>query len=159
MGDAIGLGIDVGGTNTDSVLIDLENKKVLSFAKAATTRADLALGISDSLEGLEQRHFPDIVLVGLSTTLATNAIVEGVRRRVLGLLIGYGPDDFPRELGEDVMMVRGGHDVRGEVIRLVQGRFRLHSSQGVEIFAAGRRRRSTEMIPVFPSRRFHRNSS
>ena len=114
MGDAIGLGIDVGGTNTDSVLIDLENKKVLSFAKAATTRADLALGISDSLEGLEQRHFPDIVLVGLSTTLATNAIVEGVRRRVLGLLIGYGPDDFPRELGEDVMMVRGGHDVRGE---------------------------------------------
>jgi N-methylhydantoinase A/oxoprolinase/acetone carboxylase beta subunit len=108
------LGIDVGGTNTDSVLIDLENKKILSFAKAPTTRADLALGIAESLRGLERRHFPGIALVGLSTTLATNAIVEGARRRVLGLLIGYGPDDFPHALGEDAVLVRGGHDVRGE---------------------------------------------
>jgi N-methylhydantoinase A/oxoprolinase/acetone carboxylase beta subunit len=51
MSDTIGLGIDVGGTNTDSVLIDLEHKKVLSFAKASTTRADLALGI-------EENHLP-----------------------------------------------------------------------------------------------------
>ncbi len=114
MSDTIGLGIDVGGTNTDSVLIDLENKKILSFAKASTTRADLALGIAESLRGLEKRHFPRIALIGLSTTLATNAIVEGARRRVLGLLIGYGPDDFPHALREDAVLIRGGHDVRGE---------------------------------------------
>ncbi|MEK7374331.1 MAG: hypothetical protein AABZ85_04810 [Thermodesulfobacteriota bacterium] len=52
--------------------------------------------------------------IGLSTTLATNAIVEGTRRRVLGILIGYGPDDFPPALREDAVLIRGGHDVRGE---------------------------------------------
>ena len=52
--------------------------------------------------------------IGLSTILATNAIVEGARRRVLGLLIGYGPDDFPHALREDAVLIRGGHDVRGE---------------------------------------------
>jgi N-methylhydantoinase A/oxoprolinase/acetone carboxylase beta subunit len=52
--------------------------------------------------------------IGLSTTLATNAIVEGARRRVLGFLIGYGPDDFPYALREDAVLIRGGHDVRGE---------------------------------------------
>ncbi len=45
MSDTIGLGIDVGGTNTDSVLVDLDDKKILSFSKAPTTRADLAAGI------------------------------------------------------------------------------------------------------------------
>jgi N-methylhydantoinase A/oxoprolinase/acetone carboxylase beta subunit len=30
----VGLGIDVGGTNTDAVLIDLLSKEILSFAKA-----------------------------------------------------------------------------------------------------------------------------
>ena len=114
MSTTIGLGIDVGGTNTDSVLIDLENKKILSFAKASTTRADLAIGIADSLRGLDKRHFPGIALIGLSTTLATNAIVEGARRRVSAILIGYGPDDFPPALREDVVLIRGGHDVRGE---------------------------------------------
>ncbi|MBU1185077.1 MAG: hydantoinase/oxoprolinase family protein [Proteobacteria bacterium] len=114
MSAAIGLGIDVGGTNTDAVLIDLAEKKVLSFAKAPTTRADLTLGIAESLRGLEKRYFPGIALIGLSTTLATNAIVEGARRRVLGILIGYGPDDFPPALREDAVLIRGGHDVRGE---------------------------------------------
>ena len=52
--------------------------------------------------------------IGLSTTLATNAIVEGARRRVLGILIGYGPDDFPPALRKDAVLIRGGHDVRGE---------------------------------------------
>jgi len=114
MSAAVGLGIDVGGTNTDSVLIDLKEKKILSFAKASTTREDLALGIEESLRGLEKSYFSAIALIGLSTTLATNAIVEGARRRVLGVLIGYGPDDFPPTLREDIALIRGGHDVRGE---------------------------------------------
>ena len=48
----IGLGIDVGGTNTDAVLIDLGERKILSFAKAPTTKDDLAKGISDALKRL-----------------------------------------------------------------------------------------------------------
>lgn len=114
MGGEIGLGIDVGGTNTDAVLIDLGEKKVLSFAKAPTTKDDLAKGISDVLKRLEKLYFPKISLISLSTTLATNSIVEGVRRRVCGILIGYGPEDYPRELREEVVLIPGGHTVEGE---------------------------------------------
>ncbi len=114
MSDTIGLGIDVGGTNTDSVLVDLDDKKILSFSKAPTTRADLAAGIAESLRGLDQSRFPHIALVGLSTTLATNAIVEGARRQILGILIGYSPDEVPSGLEKDTVLIRGGHDVRGE---------------------------------------------
>lgn len=114
MSSNIGLGIDVGGTNTDAVLIDLSERKVLSFAKAPTTKDDLSKGIDDVLKRLDRIYFPKISLVSLSTTLATNSIVEGVRRRVCGILIGYGPDECPRELKEEVVLIPGGHTVLGE---------------------------------------------
>jgi N-methylhydantoinase A/oxoprolinase/acetone carboxylase beta subunit len=114
MSSTIGLGIDVGGTNTDAVLIDLEERKILSFAKSPTTKEDLARGIEDVLHRLERIYFSRISLVSLSTTLATNAIVEGVRRRVCGFLIGYGADECPSELKEEVVLIPGGHNVRGE---------------------------------------------
>jgi N-methylhydantoinase A/oxoprolinase/acetone carboxylase beta subunit len=110
----IGLGIDVGGTNTDAVLIDLGERKILSFAKAPTTKSDLAKGISDVLKRLDRVSFPKINLISLSTTLATNSIVEGTRRKVCGILIGYGQDDCPPELREEVIIVSGGHTVQGE---------------------------------------------
>ena len=110
----IGLGIDVGGTNTDAVLIDLGERRILSFAKAPTTKDDLAKGIGDVLKRLDRVYFPKINLISLSTTLATNSIVEGVRRRVCGILIGYGPEDYPPELREEVVLVPGGHTVQGE---------------------------------------------
>lgn len=110
----IGLGIDVGGTNTDAVLIDLGERKILSFAKAPTTKDDFAKGIGDVLKRLDRVYFPRIHLISLSTTLATNSIVEGVRRRVCGILIGYGPEDYPPELKEEIALVPGGHTVQGE---------------------------------------------
>lgn len=114
MSQTIGLGIDVGGTNTDAVLIDLGERRILSFAKAPTTRGDLSAGICEVLRRLDRIYFPKIALVSLSTTLATNALVEGTRRRVCGFLIGYGPDDYPAELAEEVVRVSGGHTVQGE---------------------------------------------
>jgi N-methylhydantoinase A/oxoprolinase/acetone carboxylase beta subunit len=110
----IGLGIDVGGTNTDAVLIDLGERKICSFAKAPTTKDDLAKGISDVLKRLDTVYFPKINLISLSTTLATNSIVEGVRRRVCGILVGYGEEDYPPELKDEVVLVPGGHTVQGE---------------------------------------------
>lgn len=110
----IGLGIDVGGTNTDAVLIDLGERRILSFAKAPTTKDDLAKGIGDVLKRLDRVYFPKINLISLSTTLATNSIVEGVRRRVCGILVGYGQEDYPPELREEVVLVPGGHTVQGE---------------------------------------------
>ncbi|HSB06406.1 MAG TPA: hydantoinase/oxoprolinase family protein [Thermodesulfobacteriota bacterium] len=114
MSQTVGLGIDVGGTNTDAVLIDLGERRLLSFAKAPTTKDDLAKGISDVLKRLDRVYFPRINLISLSTTLATNSIVEGVKRRVCGILIGYGPEDYPPELREEVVLVSGGHTVQGE---------------------------------------------
>ena len=114
MGSRIGLGIDVGGTNTDAVLIDLEERKILSFAKAPTTRDDFARGIHDVLYRLDRVHFPKIALISLSTTLATNSIVEGVRRRVCGILIGYEPGDYRSDLTDELFLIPGGHTVLGE---------------------------------------------
>lgn len=110
----VGLGIDVGGTNTDVVLIDLPSKKILSISKAPTTKDDLARGIDDALKRLERIYFPKISLISLSTTLATNSIVENIRRRVLGILIGYGPYDYSPDLKDNVVLVPGGHTVQGE---------------------------------------------
>jgi len=114
MNGNVGLGIDVGGTNTDAVLIDLLSKKILSISKAPTTKDDFAGGIRDALKALDNRYFPKISLIGLSTTLATNSIVEGKKRRVCGILIGYGSDDFPPQFKDEVVLVSGGHTVRGE---------------------------------------------
>lgn len=110
----IGLGIDVGGTNTDAVLIDFNEKRVLAFAKSPTIRGNFAKGVMNVLNRLDRIYFHKISLVSLSTTLATNAIVEGVRRRICGFLIGYQPGEFPPELQDEVVLVPGGHTVSGE---------------------------------------------
>jgi N-methylhydantoinase A/oxoprolinase/acetone carboxylase beta subunit len=110
----VGLGIDVGGTNTDAALVDLKEKKVLSFAKAPTTKDDLARGIRDVLNRFDRLFFPKIGLVSLSTTLATNSIVEGKRRRVRGFLIGYTPDLYPTAFKDEAVLISGGHTVHGD---------------------------------------------
>lgn len=117
------LGIDTGGTYTDAALVDHDSGGVLAGAKALTTRHDLAIGIEKAVRAVMDREAvpaADVRLVALSTTLATNAIVEGQGRSVGLLLIGYDQDlvrqyDLERELAtERLAYVRGGHDVVGE---------------------------------------------
>ena len=74
------LGIDTGGTYTDVVLYDSE-KGVVGSAKALTTKHDLSIGIREALSAVLPVSPGDIQLVSMSTTLATNAIVEGKARR------------------------------------------------------------------------------
>ena len=70
------LGIDTGGTYTDAVLFD-PDRGLLSQAKALTRRHDLTLGIRESVaRALHGRSSAEVELVSLSTTLATNAVVE-----------------------------------------------------------------------------------
>ena len=78
----LGLGIDTGGTFTDAVIIEIDSSRILNKAKAPTTRQDLRLGIGDALKALDGSLFPQVKLVSLSTTLATNSIVEGKGGRV-----------------------------------------------------------------------------
>lgn len=71
------LGIDTGGTYTDGVVVELAGKKIVAKAKALTTREDLTVGIRNCIDNLGSFDFSKIMAVSLSTTLATNAIVEG----------------------------------------------------------------------------------
>lgn len=122
---SIALGIDTGGTYTDAVLIEQPGERVLAHAKALTTYHDLSLGIREAittvLAGQERSTNPAAIeLVGLSTTLATNAIVEGHGGRVCLLLLGYDPDlvqkyGFTQDfVTPDVVYIRGGHNEAGE---------------------------------------------
>ena len=84
----IGIGIDTGGTCTDAVLYDLDSRTVLGSNKALTTHGDLMQGILNALDGLDPALCRQAELAGLSTTLATNACVEGKFRRARLLLLG-----------------------------------------------------------------------
>jgi N-methylhydantoinase A/oxoprolinase/acetone carboxylase beta subunit len=115
------LGIDTGGTYTDAVLFR-EDTGVVAKAKSLTTRHDLAEGIAgavDTVLAAASVSASDIALVSLSTTLATNALVEGQGGRAALVMIGFGPEDLARDglreaLGSDpVIFLAGGHDVHG----------------------------------------------
>ena len=118
------LGIDTGGTYTDAVLYDEQSERVVATAKALTTRHDLAVGIRGAAEAVLESSGVDpaaIALVSLSTTLATNALVEGHGGRVGLVLIGFdevaasraGIDDALR--GDPCIRIDGGHDAAGRV--------------------------------------------
>jgi len=72
----IGIGIDTGGTYTDTVAFDFENKKILGTSKALTTKEDLSIGILEALDKLPSDLVKQAEVISLSTTLATNACVE-----------------------------------------------------------------------------------
>jgi N-methylhydantoinase A/oxoprolinase/acetone carboxylase beta subunit len=120
----IALGIDTGGTYTDAALVEHDSGRVLCAAKALTTRRDLALGIGAAIDAaFGQPGAPqpgEVSFVALSTTLATNAIVEGQGSPVCLILLGYDPElirqyRFEDELvTDDVVYLAGGHDIHGD---------------------------------------------
>lgn len=85
---AYGIGIDTGGTYTDAVIYDFDTRQVLAKGKSPTTRQNLSLGIGRALDMLPASFFPEVRVVALSTTLATNACVEGKGGRARLLLMG-----------------------------------------------------------------------
>lgn len=93
-----GLGVDTGGTFTDAVIFDFDTDTVLAQAKAPTTHSDLIVGIREALEMLPSQELAEVGRVGLSTTLATNAFVEGKGRPVALLVsspLAIDVDRFP----------------------------------------------------------------
>ncbi len=122
---AIFLGVDTGGTYTDAVLLDTARDAVIGKAKSLTTRADLALGIGRAVDAAMRAAgvAPAAVeMVSLSTTLATNALVEGQGGRVALVFIGFDPGDMDRAglsealRGDPVVMLSGGHNHAGTEI-------------------------------------------
>ena len=97
----LGLGIDAGGTYTDAVLYGFADGRILAKSKALTTKWDYTLGIGEALDAFGTGLLAQVDLVAVSTTLATNAIVEG-QGQTVGLLAmpPYGllhPGDLPHE--------------------------------------------------------------
>ena len=108
------LGIDVGGTFTDAVLV--ENGAIIRQAKVPTDSGrileSILAALDESLHGIEPCQ---VERVALSTTLVTNSIVEGKTDKVgLVMMPGPGADWHGRVPGEPIVL--GGYvDHRGRV--------------------------------------------
>jgi len=116
------LGVDTGGTYTDAVVLDEAATRVIGKAKALTSRHDLAVGIGlavDAALAAAGVSAAEVALVSLSTTLATNALVEGQGGRVALIFIGFDEDDLTRGgltealQGDPVLRLAGGHSHAG----------------------------------------------
>ena len=92
MGRRYGLGVDTGGTFTDAVILDLSDYSLIAKAKSPTTHDDLSIGLYSSVRKVFERSGMDpseISLAGISTTLATNSVLEGKGGEVGLIFIGW----------------------------------------------------------------------
>ena len=122
------LGVDTGGTYTDAVVMDEATDAVLASAKALTSRPDLAVGVGAAIDAALAQSAIDpgaVAMVSLSTTLATNALVEGQGGRVALVFIGFDLAELGRAgltdalRGDPVITLAGGHShAGGEVVPL-----------------------------------------
>ncbi len=122
------IGIDVGGTNTDAVLMD--GIRVVGWYKTPTT-PDVSSGIISALEHLlEQTRVPsrEVRAVMIGTTHFTNAVVERKRLMpVAAIRLGLPateclppmvdwPADLRDTIGNHAYLVHGGHEFYGREI-------------------------------------------
>ncbi|ODV93509.1 hypothetical protein PACTADRAFT_36122 [Pachysolen tannophilus NRRL Y-2460] len=146
------IGVDVGGTNTDSVLLNpkdfnTESRGVLSWHKSNTT-ADVSEGIENGIEKLFEQTAEvsrnEVVAVTIGTTQFINAVIEQDKARLekVAVLRLCGPysrgsppfSDFPEGL-RDVTegysgFVNGGHRVDGwEIQPLNEQEIRMHCKE------------------------------
>lgn len=107
------LGIDTGGTYTDGVIIQTEDRTILSKTKTLTTRRNLQKCIANCIQAFSPEELQSVSLVCLSTTLATNAIVEG-RGCTEGLiLIGGRPEG--KMPTDQYCVIQGRPDILGRM--------------------------------------------
>lgn len=123
------LGIDVGGTNTDAVILN-QDLKVISSIKTHTTE-DIESGINNSIHKVIKQSNIDVKNINeamLGTTQATNAIVERHSLGKVGIIrIGYPatasilpytewPKDITKILSNTYSLVHGGYEFNGDEI-------------------------------------------
>jgi len=107
------LGIDVGGTHTDAVLLNKDG--LLAAAKVATDHHDLLSSVRAALaEVIKGHESSQVKRFNLSTTLCTNAIVQGDLEEV-GVLVSAGPGIDPKHfsIGSCYAIIPGSLDHRG----------------------------------------------
>jgi len=123
------LGIDVGGTNTDAVIMDIDDR-VVAKCKRPTTE-DISSGIRQAVDGVLAGCSvkpTEIIHAMLGTTHSTNAIVErkglcrvGIIR--LGAPSGLAvppfiewPQDLIKHIGKNYYLAKGGYEYNGRQI-------------------------------------------
>ncbi|MCF8105531.1 MAG: hydantoinase/oxoprolinase family protein [Desulfohalobiaceae bacterium] len=134
------LGIDVGGTHTDAVL--LHKQGLVATAKVETNHEDLLSSVCLALEGiLKEDGMTGLKRFNLSTTLCTNAIVQGELNDV-GVLVSAGPGINPAHyrIGGRYELIPGGLDHRGTEIvpqdsGLIERAIQENLDQGVKVFS------------------------
>ncbi len=123
------IGIDVGGTHTDAVILD-EDNRLIHAVKTETTR-DVTTGMRNALisvleeSGVDKR---DVKAVMFGTTHCTNAIVERKGLAKTGLIrvgrpgaeaidpLVEWPAELKKAIGDIKYLVHGGHEYTGEEI-------------------------------------------
>ena len=118
------IGIDTGGTYTDAVVINAATHSVIASAKALTTKGDLSIGVIEAMRAAIAKagtefSASEVGIVAVSTTLATNAVVEGHGSAVAAILVGFD-DGMATRTGiakafanMPILRVNGGHDHNG----------------------------------------------
>lgn len=136
------LGIDVGGTHTDAVLID-EHKGIISKFKVKTDKNKLLETIITALREVTSGYdVKKIANVNLSTTLSTNAIVEN-RLEKTALFISSGPGINPSNfrIGNNTYIISGSIDHRGNEVATLDTDALSKAlaecrQEGIKVFAA-----------------------
>lgn len=123
------IGIDVGGTNTDCVLVN-EKEEIVSKTKQPTS-ADIMTGIEGAMKAvLEESKVSTTAIkyVMLGTTHCTNAIVERKNLNTVGIIrickpasqmippLADFPEDMKSILGNQIYMIQGGYEFDGRLI-------------------------------------------
>jgi len=117
------LGLDTGGTYTDTAILESSSKKVVAYGKSLTTNHNLILGLTNSLKNA-LKSFPKsklnkIKLVVLSSTLATNSVVNSEGNSVGLIVIGFDKNFVDRiEIKNhikkfELFHLSGGHNADG----------------------------------------------
>lgn len=135
------IGIDVGGTNTDAVLMDGDT--LLGAVKSATT-SDVTSGIVTALDALQREHAfapADVQAVMIGTTHFINALVEATRLApTAALRLGLPATaslppmvDWPQRLVTAIAgrpyLAHGGHEFDGRPISpLDEDELRRHAA-------------------------------
>lgn len=122
------VGVDVGGTNTDAVL--MQGRTVVAWTKRPTT-ADVSSGIADAITAiLGEAGVPADAIgsVMIGTTHFTNALVERTRLGEVGILrlaspsgealppLTGWPDDLAECIGQHIFLLPGGYEFDGREI-------------------------------------------
>lgn len=114
MSETYVIGIDTGGTYTDAVIVNPATKTVHAAVKVPTIAHDPALSISQGLEAVLRTADIEthaVTMVSVSTTLATNALVEDKGADVGLFVIGF--DKRLRIPAADLRYIPGGHKAKG----------------------------------------------